>query len=486
VRFLPGYRTLLSMDGLLANLLPQIPGVTAGRNWFFRNKHQSFRDSGWDIHSQVAAWRPGVTLHLADAAATKELMANRARFPKPVWMYGALSYFGPNIVAAEGELWKKYRKISAPAFSEPNNKLVWAETLAVMDDLLSTKWHDKDEVHIDNCLLELTQPLTLFVIGAAAFGRRISWEEDNVVPPRHKLTFRDAMHTVSVGVPFKVVLPTIVMKMSATLRKIDLAFDELRLYLQEMIEERLTSVKVEQHDLFSNLLAANDVDEGALTNDDIVANIFIFLLAGHETTANTICFALALLALHPDVQEELFKHIRSVVPDGTRPAYDHMHMLNYALAVINETLRMFPPVVGIPKESSEDTTLRAGNLRGENLTVPVPKGTTLMVSTPGLHYNPRYWKDPHEFRPSRFLGEWDRDAFVPFSGGARGCLGRRFAEIESVAVLCMIVTRYKIEVKYEPEFAGETFEARKERVLQARPGLTLTPVRVPLTFKRRV
>jgi hypothetical protein len=92
-------------------------------------------------------------------------------------------------------------------------------------------------------------------------------------------------------------------------------------------------------------------------------------------------------------------------------------------------------VAGIPKQSEEDTTLLTSNIKGDKLVIPVPKGTHLVISTPGLHYNrkllnnskvpllksytttARYWKDPHEFNPSRFLGEWDRDAFLPFSAG---------------------------------------------------------------------
>lgn len=110
----------------------------------------------------------------------------------------------------------------------------------------------------------------------------------------------------------------------------------------------------------------------------------------------------------------------------------------------------------------------------------------------------KYWTDPHRFNPSRFLGDWPRDAFLPFSGGVRSCLGRRyviddrpvrytvrftlrvfvprFAELESVAAITMLLQHYKITVKEEPQFADETFEQKKERVMKAKPGITLTSV----------
>ena len=78
--------------------------------------------------------------------------------------------------------------------------------------------------------------------------------------------------------------------------------------------------------------------------------------------------------------------------------------------------------------------------------------------------------------PERFLRDYPRDAFLPFSGGPRGCIGRGFAETEGVAVLTRVIARYRVEVKDEPRFRGETFEQRKERILAARGGLTLTYV----------
>jgi len=146
---------------------------------------------------------------------------------------------------------------------------------------------------------------------------------------------------------------------------------------------------------------------------------------------------------------------------------------------------MFPPVLAIPKRSAEDTSLTTENAQGVKTTIPVPAGTNIALDVAGLHYNPRYWSDPHEFNPSRFLKDWPRDAFMPFSAGARACLGRKFFETEGIAILTMLVLRYKIEVKEELQFARESFKARKERILAAKSGITLTPVRMPLVFKLR-
>ncbi|TCD71870.1 hypothetical protein EIP91_000002 [Steccherinum ochraceum] len=139
---------------------------------------------------------------------------------------------------------------------------------------------------------------------------------------------------------------------------------------------------------------------------------------------------------------------------------------------------MHPPALYVPKVSTEDTTLSTTNSAGERVTMLIPArsgefGLNLWAVT-------KYWEDPYKFDPSRFLGDWPRDAFLPYSGGVRSCIGRRFSEIEIVVVLTMLVPKYKVTVKEEPEFASETFEQRKARVLNARVEMTITPIRVPL------
>lgn len=85
----------------------------------------------------------------------------------------------------------------------------------------------------------------------------------------------------------------------------------------------------------------------------------------------------------------------------------------------------------------------------------------------------KYWEDPDAFKPERFLREYPRDAFLPFSGGPRGCIGRGFSETESIAALTLVIARYRVEVKHEPQFAAETFEERKTRLLRSKLSVTL-------------
>jgi cytochrome P450 len=176
------------------------------------------------------------------------------------------------------------------------------------------------------------------------FGRRMSWVDDEGVPPNHQMTFKDAIQEVSTNLPTKLMVPDWAMGFTKRTRKVRLAFEELDGYLLEMISNRRNAEKKEErYDLLSSLLDAS-ADDPTFTDRELIGNIFLFLIAGHETTAHTLCFALGLLALYPDQQEILFQHIQSVLPNGRLPMYEDMPRLTHSMAVFYEALRMFPPV----------------------------------------------------------------------------------------------------------------------------------------------
>ncbi|KAG0694739.1 hypothetical protein DFH29DRAFT_1083704 [Suillus ampliporus] len=140
------------------------------------------------------------------------------------------------------------------------------------------------------------------------------------------------------------------------------------------------------------------------------------------------------------------------------------------------------------------------HVNGATKTVVVPEGLTLRLDIPGLHYNPKYWEDPYTFKPERFLGDWNRDAFLPSAVvtehvreeseridiipghpfefvQVRGNGGNGYSDHFTFAI-------YHFH-QDEPQFAGETYEQRKDEILNAQSRLTLAPTRLPLVFKRR-
>ncbi|THU87661.1 cytochrome P450 [Dendrothele bispora CBS 962.96] len=574
IRRLRGLTTFFANVSYVSAVLRSSSTLCLGHSQIWFNIRRWYETSGWDVSAAISLFpRVKVTYFVSDPTLSKEITSSRTEYPKSTEQYDVLRFFGRNIVTEEGEEWKKYKKICAPAFSERNNRLVWDYTLRIISDFFEEVWlldkvPNDTEVVIEDFKIPSTQ-FTLRILVAAAFGQLLPWknvntsytsfsnpspeiklpteaetlgpENQTVVTSSEELAIEEIFEIISQDLVLKLVIPDWLLRNAewafmpfGNLRnraiKVRKAFEGLKLYMQNIITARTNGITSSDSsllpsdsgkgaDLFSNLIEANEndgaLDDGQvwdpelgeyvdadaykslgnrtktadnantkLTDVELMGNIFIFLLGGHETTAHTVCYALALLALYQDEQEKLFQHIISVCPDGQMPTYEDLPRLTRTMAVMQETLRLYPPVIGIPKKAANDTSFTTKNpITEEKLTIPIEKGTQFVLHVLGAHY----WNDPTRFNPDRFMpgSNWPRDAFLPFSAGARSCLGKRFAEVESVAIISLLILKYKVRVKEEEQFKNETFEERKERVLNTENGITLTPVRVPLVFTQR-
>ncbi|EIW78654.1 cytochrome P450 [Coniophora puteana RWD-64-598 SS2] len=253
--------------------------------------------------------------------------------------------------------------------------------------------------------------------------------------------------------------------------------------------------------ILRNLVEANlalDSEHRRLTADELFSNIFSFLLAGHETSSHSLSFAFVLLALYPEKQQTLLEEVSRLWP-GNEPVSPHSSVCEYTLAFFRETLRLWPAEPRLAKDVDADTSLpgvhfsRNGNetslTEGQAYTLPVPARSIVMLDIWALHYNPLHWgEDVHEFTPERFLDtdtyRWPRHAYMPFSTGARGCIGMRFALAESICMLACVVRQY--EVLVPADLAGKSWSEQKEVLLQWTTGVTLTPTNARVRLRRRV
>lgn len=492
---LPGRRTLCGPHTLLAAFLPQIPYINLPAGWQFKEKYRLHEQYGADVVSSAYLFDPdNIYLWIADAAIAKKITTitpKKVDFPKPIKMFEAICIYGGNIVAAEFDEWRRHRRIAGPSFSDRNNKVVHEETTRLTEDLLD-RWSAKGArvVNIDN-VVTFTSKLTVMIISIAGFGYSFGWDETEEMPPGHKMTFRTSLSTLLYNFPLRLLFSDSALMFSKTGRKVVTAFRELGVYMSEMIEERRQGGSAGEPDLFTNLINGTSEDpkeraENQLSNEELKGNIFTFLFGGHETTAHSLGFTLALLAMHPDIQEKAFQELRRIVPEGEAPTYAQILEWKYGLAVTHESLRMFPPILSLWRYSGHDTVLTTFSTDGRNtpITFPVPQGTKIMVSIAGLHYNPKYWDQPELFRPERFLGNYNKDAFMPWGAGPRSCIGRRFSETDSLTFLANLLLKYRFKVT--PISDKETPAEMKERVLRWSHGMiTIAPEKVPLTFTLR-
>lgn len=487
-------------------------------DWGWTQKHGIYEKLGCDMFIVVS---PGKNLlAVADADAVNQITTRRTDFPKPIDLYGSLDVFGKNVVSTEGAIWRHHRKITSPPFTERNNRVVWEESLRQAKSMMAGWMKPDDEVSKPlHDVSDQMMRLSLHVISLAGFGVRLTWPHEDEgpqkPPPGHSLTFKDALTLLLDNLLVVLVFPKWMMKWAPnkTLNETYEAYTEWYKYMREMYNKKLDDVTSgragDGMDLMGALVrgagysadsppdtpTTNEKKPGnpnpskpILTEDEILGNAFVFILAGHETAANTIHFASVFLAMHPSSQRRLQQDLDAILGDRPSSEWDYDDDVlklfgSMCGAVMNEELRVLPPVVGIPKTTAPGVPQ---GLSAAGRHYSVPAGCFVSLSTAGLHRNPKYWphtdlEDLNNFRPERWLLDDeaqqsassdpqaqeqgpDKDgpdtrpdtastlfrplkgSYVPFSDGYRSCLGRRFGQVEILAVLATIFKTWSVEL----------------------------------------
>jgi cytochrome P450 len=189
-------------------------------------------------------------------------------------------------------------------------------------------------------------------------------------------------------------------------------------------------------DMLDLLVTARDDEGNSLSVGEIRDQVVTFIVAGHETVASALTWAFALLAENPEVLRTLQAEADAVL-GGNAAQFADYQRLTYARAVIDETLRLYPPAWLITRNSLGDDLLGG---------YEVPEGALIIMSPWLLHRHPDIWANPDRFAPQRFIdGDIDRSAFIPFGAGPRQCIGRDFAYVEAVLFLASLVAHFDVE-----------------------------------------
>ncbi|MBK8716995.1 MAG: cytochrome P450 [Deltaproteobacteria bacterium] len=226
--------------------------------------------------------------------------------------------------------------------------------------------------------------------------------------------------------------------------------------IQEMIGERRRE-GLGRADLLTRLLAARDADEGGtMTDTQVRDEVVTLFVAGHETTATSLAWALYLLARHPDV---LARVVAEADAFGEGPI-DHFEpeRLDLTTRVFRETLRLYPPLMMFPRRS-----LEAVEIAGTTL----PPRTLVFVSAYAQHRRADVWPEPDRFDPDRFLPEVEalrpKGSYLPFSAGPRFCIGMHFAMMEGPIVLATLLRRLRFEIDPALDIAEDDFATLRPR-----------------------
>ncbi|MEM6384196.1 MAG: cytochrome P450 [Pseudomonadota bacterium] len=215
----------------------------------------------------------------------------------------------------------------------------------------------------------------------------------------------------------------------------------IRGHLGTWIDDHLNAPEGHYDDIATAVIAAQDPDSGErFTREELIDQLGVFFLAGHETTASALTWAVYLLAMHEPTRARMRAEVEAIAGDGPI-SIEQLKKLTFTRAMFRETLRLYPPITFLPRVALEPTIVAGRKIK---------RGALVMIAPWVLHRHQLYWEQPDHFDPDRFLPPRDSEqtagSYIPFGQGARLCSGAAFATIESTLFLARLVRGYDIEV----------------------------------------
>jgi cytochrome P450 len=357
------------------------------------------------------------------------LLTNHANYRKSYFTRNLLGpLLGNGLLTGEGELWRRQRRIAAPAF-HARRTAEFVATMAACTQTMLRRWRARSAPF--DVAAEMTA-LTLDIIARTMFSTEVA---DEVEAVRRLTDVVVNLHPSLLdlfGFPQWIPRPQ-----PKPYRAAVAAFEAL---VARFLAERRGG-KVERGDLFSMLLAARDAETGeGMSERQLRDEILTIFLAGHETTANALSWTWYLLAQHPQAQARLHQELDRVL-GGRTPSFADLAALSWTRMVIEEAMRLYPPAHTIARRAIAEDVI--GGVR-------VPPGASVTISMYVTHRNPSLWPDPERFDPERFapaaVAGRHRFAYLPFGGGPRICIGNGFAMAEAQVILAMVAQRYRLRL----------------------------------------
>lgn len=336
--------------------------------------------------------------------------------------WGLASFLGNGLLVSDGEFWKRQRKLVQPAFHTRRIE-AYADTMVDYTRQMTDQWADGQPLQLDQAM----SALTMQIVAKSLFNEDVSSVVDQVSEAME--TLQDVATHPS-PLPDWLPLPRNQRKRQAIQLLDDLVYG----FIADWRRER-----VDRGDLISMLMLGVDEDEQGMSDRQVRDELVTLLLAGHETTANALNWTFFLLAQNPNVADRLFDEVDRTLGKRTATLAD-LDSLAYTRAVIEESMRLYPPAWSFSRMATEPVEI--GGYR-------LDKGNLIGVTTYATHRDPRWWDEPESFRPERFLApnpDRPRYAYLPFGGGARICVGNHFAMMEAQLILATISQRFSLDL----------------------------------------
>lgn len=396
------------------------------------------------------------------------LVQRNYEFIKPERLRTGLGrLLGIGILIAEGDEHKRQRKLLMPAFSFRHVKdlypIFWNKAREMTNQISSAMKSDLAGSNVIE-IREWASRATLDIIGLAGVGQ----DFDSLSNPDNELneTYKSIFAGNRGAQIVLVILGMLPHWLAAALPlkrndEIGKAIKTIKGVARDLIvnkREKMRKGELKQLDILSVAM-----ESGGFTDEDLVNQLMTFLAAGHETTASAMSWAVYLLCKNLEVQTKLREEIRANLDLNGEVNSAEIDRLPYLNAVLNETLRIFPPVPLTLRETAQDTTVQ-GHF--------IPKQTTIVICPWAINTSEHMWgPDAREFKPERWLGAGRANtggaesnyAITTFLHGPRSCIGKQFALAEFACLVAMLVG------KFELEFENGDWELQIQGGITARP-----------------
>jgi cytochrome P450 len=363
--------------------------------------------------------------------------------------------FGQGLLSSEGDFWLRQRRLIQPAFTRQRVS-AYGPTMVEATRRLLASWVPGRTVDIYTEMMRLTLAITARTL----FDADVEGDASKVGEALERLQENFLQRFQSL-LPLPLWIPT---SQNLRIRGVVRRLDQI---LYRFIEQRRQTSEARK-DLLSILLHARDEGGGQMSDRQLRDEAMTIFLAGHETTALALSWAWYLLGQHPPVEERLAAEVRDVLGERL-PTADDVPRLSYVEKVVQEAMRLYPPVYVVGREAVRDCEIGG---------FPIPRGMTLLMSQWVLHRDPRFFEEPEVFRPERWTEglakQLPKFAYFPFGGGPRVCIGNTFAMMEMVLVLATIAQQFCFTFQPgQPVVPWPTFTLRPQHgipaVLSRRP-----------------
>ncbi len=393
-------------------------------------------DAYREMTMEVGKTRRGIFLINEPTLAAHVLSDPQGIFPKSDLMVDALEdLVGDAMFVSSGALWRKQRRMIEPSFSHMRINRAFGQ----MKDAVDTHeaWMDElcekgESYSLDQAMGHLTADVitrTIFSTPLATSAAHDVFEaftifERTVASVNIKALLLDKAWS-------RTKQPAVVVD----------ACRRIRQHIGDMLDPRLAPGAPVHDDMVASTMAARDSDTGeGFTRDELVDELGVFFLAGHETSASTLTWVFYLLAMQPQMVARIRAEVDEVCGDGP-VEIEHAKRFATVRDMFRETLRLYAPITFLPRVALEDVTVGPHRVK---------RGGMLMVAPWLIHRHEKLWKNPDRFDPDRWSSERSHEltpgAYIPFGVGPRICVGAAFATLEAALIIARLVRRYDFEV----------------------------------------